>query len=1247
MDRSTFNDIIKKFQTQVSQGNIDKALNQLHHISSHLNPQILHSPNSNLIPFLDNIFRPILPYSKHRNDKLKSRTLKFLNHWFSVISSFTPSQYYILINQLYSENLGEYMDTAIDPFVDYFQYVNDKESKSTLLLNIVKELEFSIFDTLSTGTWEIIKTYCKEDQIKELIHLCVDHEVNGKGVSILIQRKPTEFLEQVFQSAHLQFIHDCLEHLPQNLEFDTVTISARLSDELFTEGGNVSLAYSIIPMIIHPKNLDDVQTALFRPFWESAQTTLSKRNSTSCLYALHTGYQYNLISKDLLLPYLKLGDTIEPRFRLASFQIGLDFIDDPSFRSKMLDAVTEISVLRGNPIFCCLVDNLNFFYMKISEFDPELALLIVNNVMNPIPYDNIIPPYILKFLNSLDDLNNPGFAFKLEDVVYKYMNILNEDIAPELKKLILKSHIVVDFKKIDWFDNSILLSLMVAEYVDPFMLNELLSFNYIHISLIPYAIDLITKSNETVFFDYAVGTLIKIIKIFGLSLNNELERHRYRPIWLDTIWVQEDMLSHSFHKMSVTLPKSNIGRVAKSLANYVISTIKKVDPPKELKAATAILAKFLIDVNIEVSMNLLSNSGCENSKLIDEVIAVILKRIKFADPVQATKFLVTMKGKEKALDLSKETIIKAASIDFETAKIFAPLLKQPLKLMNTFKAFEGLKNHEKWMKKCEDEIPKEKWILPLEKEEEKKEEYHEVKFEKKPVEIEKGIEGVYNGYKSDLISFFYFSDEDFPVDISLAEEFVMNHSSDIHLLVGFFYYAYRSKYETKQVEKWTKIIKFTDDERSLYAASLFLLTLKNVKIIKVPVYLSQFIHNGLRSIGYYGLSKSILQLAYRKESGMKWFFIRSIVNLDVEYYSDNPLIKVEFATTINEQTAIFQDFFDHMAVQESIDLLLSTFISLTRVFFIPEKIVNLRNYPLAHVCLYNLKYSGNMPPPLRLEESFINSLLSALEKQPFFPVVFFMFFVHVHLNESQLKRIHDLLEPRTSSSGSYFMYLLPAAYFDRPGVKMVIDEKAALFFTNRLPSFSRAFYRSLMMPFTPMFPQKLIVEIYDLLTPVFPPFSYNALNTWDQMNNYDKIIFQRYPKNALEKFKIVSSETVDIYISTMRDPLYKQRKDITREVVIAAFSEQSNPNFALDIVKAILMMGHGTGFKDLLHETEIVNSPNFLCFCLVFIRANTFLRMPNLKNEVAELIENPKRKEIFLNLNQKKYVDQLIHSEFD
>ena len=1168
-----------------------------------------------------------------------------MNHWFSVIASFSTQQYYKLIEKLYSENHGEYLETAIEPYVEYFKYVSDKVAKAELLFNIVKKLEFNAFEPLAEGTWHIIKEYTREDEVRELIVLCIEHEVNGKGVSILLQRKATEFLELVFQSAHLQFIHDCLEHLPNNFEFDTVTISARLSDELFSEGGNPSLAYSIIPMIIHSKNLDDVQTACFKPFWESARNTLHKRNSTSCLYALHTGYQYKLISKELLIPYLKLGDQIEPRYRLASFQIGIDFFEDKTFRPKMLDSITEISVLRGNPIFCCLVDNLNFLYIKINEIDPELSVLIVNNVMNPIPYDDIIPSYVLKFLNSLspEDLNNPGFSFNLEEVVYKYMNILNEELAPELKKLINKTGIVIDFKKIDWFDNSILLSLMVTEYVDPFMLNELLLFNYIHISLVPYAIDLITKSEETIFFDYAVGTLIKIIKQFGFSLNNELEKHRYRPIWLDSIWIPEEQLSHSFHKMSVILPKSNIGRVSKSLCEYIIAKLEEVDPPKEIRAATAILSKFMIDVSVEISMKLLCISRCDNSNIIEENMCLIMNRIEYSDPIEATKFLVQMKGEKKALEISKETIMKAVSKDYEIASKFAKYLEQPLENMNTFLAFEGHSKHEAWIERCRRTIPKEEWILSPTKEIKEQEEIKERHFTKEAVKIEEGIEGVWNGSKSDLISLFYFSEDEFPVSISKAEEFVMNHSSDLRLLVGFFYYSYRNKIETREVEKWTKIIKFTEDERSLYAASLFLLTLNNIKMVKVPVYLSQFIHNGLRSIGYYGLSKSILQVAYRKESGMKWFFIRSIVNLDIEYYSDNPLIKVEFASTITEQTRIFQEFFESIPVLESIDLLLSTFISLTRVFFIPEKIVNLRNYPLAHVCLYNLKYSGNMPPPLRLEETFINSLLSALEKQPFFPVVFFMFFVHVHLNESQLKRIHDLLEPRTSSSGSYFMYLLPAAYFDRPGVKMNIDEKAAIFFSNRLPSFSRAFYRSLMMPFTPMFPQKLIVEIYDLLTPVFPPFSYNALNTWDQMNNYDKIIFQKYPKNALEKFKIVSNETVDIYISTMRDPQYKQRKDITREVVIAAFSEQSNPNFAIEIVKAILMMGHGTGFKDLLHESEIVNSPNFLCFCLVFRRANSFLRMPNLKNEVADLINDPERKKIFLNLDKKEYIEKLIH----
>lgn len=1245
MEKTPFKKIIHNFERFISEENYDKALNQLHHISSQLNPQNFHTTNYDLVLLLTDIFSHVLPYSKHRNDKIKIRILKFLNHWFHVIPSFLPEQFFLIIQKLYNLNLGKYMETAVEGFVKYFRFAPNQKEFGLLLYNIVNELEFGCVNSFPEKTWEIIKENTSEELVYEMIRLYIDHSVNEKGIAILILKNHTRFLDILFEFAQLSLVSDCLTYLPNDLVFDPLTISARLSDEIFIVRNNISLAFQIIPKIIRPNKLDEIQSAYFKQFWPEAEKLLNKRNSASALYALHCAWKHKLVTKDKVLPYLKLDDHIEPRFRLASFQIGIDFIDDPDFRPKMLDAITEFSFLRESPLFCCLVDNLNWFYTKISTFDDQLALSIVNNVMNPIPYDDIVPLYVLKFLNSVEDLTNPGFLFNIEEVVYKYMNITNEQMAPELRKLIKKADIMIDFKRIDWFDLSILLSLMVADNVDPALLHELLIFDYIHISLASYAIDLITKSGDSLYFEYALGTLVKIVKGFGFNPNNDLEKYNFRTLWFDTLWISESTISHSFHKMSVCLPESNLGKVAISLANYIIATIYEVDPHKEIRAAVALIGKYLLYISPEVSMNLIVASRCENKKIMEDVFAGILKRIDYADPIEATNFLIEMKGEQEALSLCFDTVITAVSVNYELAQQFAPHLDQPLANLRTFEAFQNIPKHKEWIEKCKKEIPADQWIILSEDEPFIEEEIKEKAFELKPITIEKGIEHFGCGNKIDLITFFYFSKTESPIPLSEIEPYVMDHADDIRLVVGFFYYALKHDYHTKKTENWAKIIPMNGNELNLYAGALFLSTLKNIRLNNAPVYLIHFIQSGLKTIGYSSLSKKILTFAFRKESGMNWFYIRSIINLDINYFSDEPLITVEFADP-SKQSEIFINFFNKMPVLQSIDLLMSTFISLTHVYFAPAKIAHIRPYPLAHVCLYHLKYMGTLPPPLHLSDKFIDSLLAALEKQSFFPIVFFTFFAHVRLNDKQFKRVHELLEPRTSASGSYFMYLLPAAYFDRPDVKMVIDEKAAIYFSNKPPSFSRAFYRSLMMPFTPMFPQKLIVEMYDLLSPVFPPFSYNALNTLGRMNNYDRIIFQKYPKNAMEKFKIVSNETVDIYISTMCDPLYKQRKDITREVVVAAFSAESNPRFALDIVDAIHSMGHGTGFKNLLHDPEIVNMPNFLCFCLVFHRANKSLQMPNLKQEVVQLIEDPQRKEIFMNLNKREYIDKLIHHQY-
>ena len=1247
MKNTPFEEIINRFESQLKDGQIENATNQIHHISSRLNPKLFHSQQTNIVQIFVEIMPHILPVTVHYDDNLKIRAVKFLNHWFCIMASFLPKEYFIMVKLLYDKGYGKFMETAIPPLVDIFRYEKKKNRPDTamLLYNLINEMNFDNIETIPENTWSIIKDNVDEENVFDMIKLFLNREINENGVAIMAMKNSKRFLEYIFQAGSLKFIDKCLKNIPSDLEYDILPLSARVSDALFLDGGNLTVAYDIVPMIVKPiKN--DIQEATYRPFWTSARNYLNQRNSTTCLYALYSGYKNKLVTKETMISFLKLDSNIEQRYRLASFKIGVDFFDEPDFQPKMLDIIREVSMTRNNPILCCLVDNLPLLYDKIYNIDKHIAITVVNSIMNPIPIDDFLPIFVLKFLNFLD-LNEPDFNFDVKEIIYKYMGILNDEIVPEMKKLINKIGLIIDFKKVDWFDLSILLSLNIVEDVDPAFIHELLIFEYIHISLIPLAIDLITKSGDATYFDFAFGTLVRVFKKFGFNTNSELEKRGLRSIKYEYTWIDDSVLSHSFHKTSVLLPNSNLGKVAISIANYIIAVVNKAQPSTKVLTALMLISRFLLYIDPDVAISLFMAVKVDEKKLLKEFHDDILKQAKYVKPVPFITLMLSLRGHTRTILLAKPQVLKAISIDYNLAKRFASYLDQPLDVMPTYEAFEGVEQHKEWIEKCKNEIPEADKITPKD-EQFVDEEVKETHFEFHPVtpdNIEKGIEQIGNGYKYDLIQFLYFSDiskKELPIPITEVEQFIIDHPSDIRLIIGFFFYAYNHGYHTKRAEEWTKIIHFNRDEVPLYAASLFLSTLTGIKLSSLPVYMTTFLLNGLRSIGYFMLTKKNLILAFRTETEVKWFFIRSIINLDIDYFSDDSLIVAEFSK-LEKQSSVFKSFFNKLPVQDNIDLLMATFISLTHVYFTPTMIVHIRPYPLVHHCLYNLKYIGGIPPTIRIEDSFINSLLSMLEKQPFFPIVFFTFFAYLKLSDSQFQRVHDLLDPHTSDSGSFFRYVVPAAYFNLPDVKMVIDERAAIQFSNRPPSYSRAFYRSLMLPFTPMLPQKLIVEIYDLLCPVFPPFSYNALNTWSTMNNFDKIIYQKYPANALEKFKIVSRETVDIYRKTMCDPLYKKRKDITREVVKAAFSAQSNPRFALDIVKAILSMGHGTGFKDLLHEAKIVNMPNFLCFCLVFKHADEFLKIPNLKNEVSDLISDPQKKEIFLNLHDPKNIELLIH----
>ena len=123
----------------------------------------------------------------------------------------------------------------------------------------------------------------------------------------------------------------------------------------------------------------------------------------------------------------------------------------------------------------------------------------------------------------------------------------------------------------------------------------------------------------------------------------------------------------------------------------------------------------------------------------------------------------------------------------------------------------------------------------------------------------------------------------------------------------------------------------------------------------------------------------------------------------------------------------------------------------------------------------------------------------------------------------------------------------------------------------------------------------LINEIKDLICDVFPPFSYNALNVWPNINNYDKIMRKDYPENIIDQFKVVSHETIDILTCVLSDSTFPNQSEIIEESIKTFLSDGSNVSYIINIWKALIKFGISKmQVEKIIYDEKIVNSFNFL-----------------------------------------------------
>jgi hypothetical protein len=115
-------------------------------------------------------------------------------------------------------------------------------------------------------------------------------------------------------------------------------------------------------------------------------------------------------------------------------------------------------------------------------------------------------------------------------------------------------------------------------------------------------------------------------------------------------------------------------------------------------------------------------------------------------------------------------------------------------------------------------------------------------------------------------------------------------------VIGFFFYAFHTHFQTHRISEWTNILSNSQTDSEICAVALLLNSL-SISADKLPDYLRLFIAKHLLFHGHPTLSADRLAYAFHKEHGVKWYLIRSIINLDRAQFAPSPLVKLHGSAT--------------------------------------------------------------------------------------------------------------------------------------------------------------------------------------------------------------------------------------------------------------------------------------------------------------------------------------------------------------
>lgn len=698
------------------------------------------------------------------------------------------------------------------------------------------------------------------------------------------------------------------------------------------------------------------------------------------------------------------------------------------------------------------------------------------------------------------------------------------------------------------------------------------------------------------------------------------------------------------------------------------------------------------------------------------------------------KFLFSVQNTEVIFKENSKYGFEAATVDRFVAshlkilidKDYFSELKNVIDITNlkpipTFLSFIGSKKQERWVNECANTIDPKDWILSksddldyifskLKLNEDQKERImntikdriSKIKEEKpkptpqvydycnraesftfSPVNVAETSFKVHETEPATLynvISFLYHSTLPLPETVTLKsiEELAFKNTRSSKLLIGFFLYAYRKKYQI-DVEQWSKKLYIKTFNNTWYlVVALFLLNVKG-KITELKYLFQNVVKKCFVSLGYQRMNHTTFIQAYQKEVGVRWFFVRNAILVDIDYFKDYPLIISELK--MNKKN--FKDFFENVNDISAKSIFRVCFATMCNMFVKPadSDLILKGLYPTNYLYparMLHLKEGINPNKRTRFPDDLIDMIISGLKKQSFVPLNFFYFFSTICLNDNQYQQIEELFFTKKDSTQKISKVYTSLRNIAAPAYYLLDnheEDDIINFYSFKPPSFSRAFFRSLQFNFAKQIDQSKVKSVVNYLPEVFPDLCYNNYSKYGMKMaknalSFSKLLFGNLDnesgRNLVKELSYASEEAIDIYngLCSLNDkqlalalPYTKTmlKEELGRMVIEAAVSDVSNFSFAAAVAKNVIkVLGHASTLA-IIGNRDFLGKSNFELVLIILHILEKVMKKENaqdglsffevLRGEKDNLFSDQMKAQAFTDFSQLENLDAIVHKK--